>query len=263
MTEETQGVAGFDTSLLDPNAWKEPFELIPVKIVKAAFRWSSADYNAATKFRPAFPRPIQQFVLDLERYDAQIALLDGSVVPAIIHAGVDLEGFNREQTEIRGLMQGRGKAQLVISSWVDKAGSLVPDPSRIEGQNWMIKRYAQKKLGGSGENTRYAQNVVVPDSILAPDYVYTGKVQTFQQKRKVEDENGTVNTANVAAAPTLSPEAAAQEISQFIASNGITDIGPEILGHPNFPVNARVEPLLTAIAQGEGREALAAFGATV
>lgn len=263
MTEQT-ATPEFNVSALDPATWEEPKELIPVEIVKSEYRWSDAKYNAATAFRAALPRPIQQWNLELKRLDAEFALLDGTRADVIMYAGADLEKLQKDGT-LAKIMRTRGKENYVVSAWTQHVGvaNLVPDPSKIVGMKLMVARYREKDITGNGF---FAKNVIVPVETLAPTYTYTGDKHIFQQKRQDD-----VNDADVASAASagfagtasVSKDDAARLIADFLAANGVTDLDSSVLGHPNFPAEARIEPFISAFAGGSARETLAGFGVEV
>lgn len=254
--------AGFDASLLDPTTWKEPVEQIPVKVVKSEYRWSDEKYNKATEFRPELPRAIQQWDFQLERLDAKYALLDGTEAPVIIYAGVDLEKLvkNRDGSyELRSVMKGKGKEQLVITGWVKAAGSLVPDPSKLVGQKWMIDFYRQKELGPGF----FAKKVALPNRPLDPTFEYTGEVQIFKQTAKDVSPDEAAEAAGGTGAGTPDTADAAAKIGEFIRANGITEFGASTLANPAFPAGCRIEPFVSAIMSGKIGETLAGFGVEI
>lgn len=257
---------GFDVSLLDPTTWKEPVEKLPVICRVSRLRWSDPKYNAATEFRPALPRPIQQWDFQLERLDAKYALLDGNEAPYTVYAGVDLEKLVKHKDgscELRTVMKGRGKEQLVISSWTKGAGSLVPDPSRLEGMMFEIDFYRQKELAPGF----FAKNVALFSRTLPPTFVYNGEVQVFKQSARAEGADGLNDTETVGAAAVAGSAVdvtdAAQRIGAFIRDNGITDLDTTALGHPAFPDGCRIDPFVTAFANETVAETLASFGVEV
>jgi hypothetical protein len=266
-------VADFDASLLDPATWKEPVELIPVRIKTSEFRWSNPKYNAATEFRPAFPETgkgedghaIQQWAFELERLDAKYALLDGSEAPVIIYAGVDLQGYHKQRDGsyiLESVMKGRGKPQRVITEWVKAAGSLVPDPTRLEGQIWMVKFFRQMELGPGF----FAKKVTLPDHPLPPTYVFDGTMQTFAQTAKAAAEGDSASgdgPATFSNSETLDPTVAANLIGAFIRDNGFTELNSSVLGNAAFPAGCRMEPFVSAFVRGNVAEVLAGFGVEI
>ena len=265
MTEAAIPEQGFDVSLLDPTTWKEPVEVIPVICRVSKLRWSDAKYNAATEFRPALPRPIQQWDFQLERLDAKYALLDGTEAPVTIYAGVDLEKLVKHKdgsSELRTVMKGRGKEQLVITSWTKGAGSLVPDPSRLEGIMFEINFYRQKELAPGF----FAKNVALFVKTLLPTFVFNGEVQVFKQSARADGtgiDDTEVATASAMNGASIDPAEAAALIAAFIRDNGITALDTTALGHPAFPEGCRIDPFVTAFANETVAETLASFGEEV
>ena len=284
MTEAVLPVGDLNQSLLLPGSWEEPKEEFPAKIVVFEVRWSDPKYNGATEFRVAFPmrkhtqadgsvvehNSIQQLDIQLQRLDAVYVHEDGSpftlkdgttapTAPVIVYGGVDLEKFDAKQGIVRPLKKTHGKEQFVIKGWTEKYGALFPDTGRLVGQNVMITRYREKEFNGYP-----AKNVVVPKDLLPPTYVYTGEVQKFKASKDVNDAAvATAASAGLTAGPALSKEEAAKKIGAFLQAQGITNPGPEALGLAGFPVDARVEPFISAFAMGNGAAVLAENGVTL
>lgn len=265
MTDSVQTpTPDFNVSALDPSTWEEPKELIPVVVVKSEYRWSDAKYNGATAFRAALPRPIQQWNLELERLDAEFALLDGTRAPVIMYAGADLEKLQKDGT-LQKIMRTRGKENFVVGAWTQHVGvaNLVPDPGKIIGMKLVVARYREKDITGNGF---FAKNVIVPVETLTPTYTYMGDKRVFTQTRPNDVNEGDVQSAAAAGfggAPSISKEEAAAKIGSFLSANSITDLDSAVLGHPDFPAEARIEPFISAFATGSALETLAGFGVAV
>ena len=278
MTEEQNPPAGFNLSLLDPSSYEEPKEIIPVKVLKSTFRWSDEKYNEGSEFRSAFPQrgeaggplgnSIQQWDLQLERLDAIFVHEDGShffatdgtdqgaEIPVIMYAGVDLEKMDKKSGVVHPLAKARGKEPMVVNAWTKLIGSLVPDPRKIEGMFLMVENYREKEIAAGF----FAKNVVLPIEQLPPTFVYGGDVQRFKAKlREDGTSDGAVQGGGQAASGGTDVSAAAKAIEEFLSANQLTPDGIDVavLGHPNFPAEARIEPFTTAIATGKLAEALA------
>ena len=263
-TQAANAAPEFNVSALDPSTWEEPKELIPIVVVKSEYRWSDAKYNAATSFRAALPRPIQQWNLELERLDAEFALLDGSRAAVIIYAGSDLEKLQKDGT-LTKIMRTRGKENYIVGAWTQHFGvaALVPDPSTIVGVKLMVARYREKDITGNGF---FAKNVTVPVETLAPTYTFTGEKLVFQQQRDSNVNDSDVQSAAAAGIIVnggVSKDEAAELIGAFIRDNDVTEFDTGVFGHPAFPVVARIEPFISAFATGNARETLAGFGVEV
>lgn len=274
---DVAALEGFDISVFDPSTWKEPVDIIPVKVVKSRPRWSDPKYNKATEFRPAFPNrgrgpegdSIMQWDFQLERLDAEYALLDGTTAPVILYATVDLEKMVKGrdgQYQLQTVMKGRSKEALMLNAWTKAAGTLMPDPSRLEGQYWEVEYYRQKEMAPNF----YAKNVVLPKNALPPTYTFTGQKLVFKQKAQDAAAEGT-DTATVGAAAFggsgVTPADAATRIADFIRSNGFTTLDTSVLAAPGFPEGCRIEPFISAFADSDSdakvREVLASFGQAV
>ena len=279
MTEEQTPPTGFNLSLLDPSSYEEPKEIIPVKVLKSTFRWSDEKYNEGSEFRSAFPQrgeaggplgnSIQQWDLQLERLDAIFVHEDGShffatdgtdqgaEIPVIMYAGVDLEKMDKKSGVVHPLAKARGKEPMVVNAWTKLIGSLVPDPRKIEGMFLMVENYREKEIAAG----YFAKNVVLPIEQLPPTFVYGGDVQRFTAKLRDEDttSDSAVQSGGQAASGGSDIASAAKAIEEFLSANQLTPdtVDVAVLGHPNFPAEARVEPFTTAIATGKLAEALA------
>ncbi len=277
MTDSTP--TGFNLSLLDPSSYEEPKEIIPVKVVKSAFRWSDEKYNGGSEFRNAFPQrgeaggplgnSIQQWDLQLERQDAIFVHEDGShffaqdgtdqgaEIPVIMYAGVDLEKMDKKSGIVHPLAKARGKEPMVVNAWTKLIGSLVPNPDKIEGMFLMVESFREKEIAAGF----FAKNVVLPIETLGPAFSFTGEVQRFRAKVRDTDGGTTDGAVQGGAAPTGGTDvaAAAASINEFLDANKLTaeSVDVAILGHPQFPADARIEPFTTAIATGELAKALA------
>ena len=279
MTEEQNPPAGFNLSLLDPSSYEEPKEIIPVKVLKSTFRWSDEKYNEGSEFRSAFPQrgeaggplgnSIQQWDLQLERLDAIFVHEDGShffatdgtdqgaEIPVIMYAGVDLEKMDKKTNVVHGLAKSRGKEPMVVNAWTKLIGSLVPNPEKIEGMFLMVENYREKEIASG----YFAKNVVLPIEQLPPTFSYEGEVQRFKARVRDDDltSDGAIQSGGQLASGSSDVAAAAKAIEEFLSENQLTpeSIDVSVLGHPNFPADARIEPFTTAIATGNLKEALA------
>jgi hypothetical protein len=284
MTNEYQ-VPEISIGALDPNTWEEPKELIPVEVVVSEYRICDPKYMAATTFRNPLPRPIWQWDFQMKRLDAEYALLDGSRAPVTVFAGVDLEKLQKDGT-LQKIAKTRSKEQYMVGAWTkhcgaaavipsvdtgrkydEKYGAMAGKPilqSSLVGMKFLIARYREKDITGNGF---FAKNVVEPVETLPPTYTYTGDVHVFQQKRQDEVSDGAVASAaaaGFAGSPSISKEDAATLIGEFVNANNL-DItnGGAVLGAEGFPSEARIEPFISAIAGGTGRETLEQFGVVV
>jgi hypothetical protein len=283
MTDNVSPEAAFNLGLMNPEALEEPKETFPVKVLRSRLRWSSPEYNAANSFRQAFPHrgpgygpegnSIQQWALVLERQDAVYYHEDGSpfevrdadnkptgqtaqTVPVIVYAGIDLEKMDKNGV-IKGIMKTRGKEPYVLGAWTKSAGSLTPDASVIEGRFFTVERFREKEIAPGF----FAKNIVVPVAVLPPTFTYTGEVQRFKANREANDAS--VGEAVAAgASASVSKEAAAAAIASFLAEKGIDPGSADVtvLGLPDFPKEARIEPFMTAAATGNLAATLAGFG---
>ncbi len=271
--------AGFNLSLLDPNSYEEPKELVPVEVIKSAFRWSAEEYNKGSEFRAAFPQrgtaggplgnSIQQWDLQLKRLDAVFYHEDGShffgqegtdqgaEIPVIMYAGVDLEKMDKKTSIVHPLAKTRGKEPMVVNAWTKLVGALIPNPEKIEGTFLQVESFREKEMGGGF----FAKNVVLPIEILPPTFTFTGEMQRFKAKVRVEGDTADGDVQGGGSAPTAGGDvkAAAEAIIEFLSANSLTaeSVDVAVLGHPNFPAASRIEPFTTACATGELAKALA------
>lgn len=288
-TEQTPAVMGdLDDSLLIPSTWETPKEEIPVKVVMFRKRWSSPEYNAPNKFRTV-PLPmrkhqladgtvvehnsIQQFDIRLQRLDAIYVHEDGSpftlpdgstapTAPVIMYATIDLEKFDQKNGVVKPLQKTTGKEQYQIKAWTEKLGQLVPNSERFEGMNLVITRYRELEISKGFPAT----NIIVPKEILPPTYTFTGEVLRFKAQAQGVNDAAVASAADaglVAVSAGLSKEEAAAKIGEFLKAKGITEPDGDVLALPDFPAAARIEPFVTALALGSGKETLAGFGVTI
>lgn len=283
-TDSGQAAADFNLSLLDPAALEEPKETFPVKVVRSRLRWSAPEYNGPTTFRGAFPfrgaghgpegNSVQQWALVLERLDAVYYHEDGSpfdvrdaegnptgktaqVVPVIVYAGIDLEKMDKNGV-VKGIMKTRGKEPFVLGAWTKTAGSLVPDPSVIENRFFTVERFREKEIAPGF----FAKNVVIPVAVLPPTFEYTGTVLRFKAGREATDESVNEAASGGSASAAVSKDEAAAQIAAFLSEKGISPENADVtvLGLPDFPTAARIEPFMTAAATGNLAATLAGFG---
>lgn len=245
----------FDATLLDLNTWEEPKEAFPVEVVSCRFKWSDDKYNAATEYRGALPRPIQQWELNLKRLDARYLLKDGTFADVTVYAGVDLEKYNRKTGAIEKPKKNRSKEMLVIDTWTKLVGALVPNPERLVGTKLMVERFREKEIapGRAGQQPFTAKNVTLPTQVLPPTYVYTGDVQTIEVKR--EDSIADAQVAGASAvngqgASMVSIEDAAAKIADFLRGKNESAASVAALSDAAFPADARREPFISAFATG-------------
>jgi len=268
MADELQG---FDISVFDPATHKEPVEIIPVKVVVSKPRWSDPKYNKATEFRPAFPNrgkgpegnSIMQWDLQLERQDAEYALLDGTTAPVIMYAGIDLEKYVKDRQSnytLTTVMKGKSKESQVINAWTKAAGTLLPDPSKLEGQYWEVEHYRQKEMGPG-----FYAKVTLPHKLLSPTYQFTGTKLVFKQKAKDIDETAVAGATAFSGSGVVDPATAAQKIGAFVRDNGLTKLDTSVLSSGAFPEGCRIEPFVSAFVNGDAkvREVLAGYGVEV
>jgi hypothetical protein len=258
-------MSGIDLSLLDPQSWEEPKETFPVEVVVSEIRWSDPRYNQATPFRPAFPyrgpgygpegNSIQQWDLRLKRLDAVYVLQDGTEAPVILYSTCDLEKFDPRTGTFRPLRRGPGKEQMIIEAWTRIVGPLVaaPGPARLVGYKVMVERYREKQITPDFR----AKNVILPVELLPPDYQYTGQLTKIavRSEENVAAASGAetgIPSAVAAAATSSDPIAAASALQAFLLKHNLdaNTVTEAILEFPDFPNEARVEPFISLIRQG-------------
>lgn len=256
MVMSPQSQPAFDETLLDLNTWEEPKEEMYGEVISARLKWSDEKYNAATEYRVALPRPIQQFELNIKRYDARYLLKDGTFADVTVYAGWDLEKFNRKTGVIERPKKTRSKEMLQQGAWAKLVGALVPNPERLIGMKVKLERFREKEIAPAstpGGQPFTAKNVVLPVEILPPTFVYTGEVRTIEVKREDSIENAAVVSAaavNGQGTAFASVEDAAAKIAEFLRGKNESAASVTALNDPAFPTDARREPFISAFAMG-------------
>jgi hypothetical protein len=243
----------------DPKKWEEPREDFPGEVIVSELIPIPEKFRKATAFRPDLPEtyekdghtiPLSQWHYVVRRLDAEYLLLDGNTAPVDVHRSVDFQKWSRRENRIVPLSQINKRESFIINGFNSVFGSLEP-PDRIVGQKANFTNYPEKSF----DNSNYsAKNVLVPESMLPPDYQYPKELQVFKQTR-VREEN-----PDDAAAP-VAEDLSDDEITALIVSafNGKTkDASVDIMR--GLPAGAQREPFATGLATGNIVDDLASRG---
>ena len=124
----------------------------------------------------------------------------------------------------------------------------------------MVESFREKEIAAGF----FAKNVVLPIEQLSPTFSYQGVVQRFKAKVRTDDDaaatsDDAVQGGGQVAQGGIDVATAAAKITEFLSANQLTagSVDVAVLGHPNFPEDARIEPFTTAIATGNLEAALA------
>ena len=171
---------------LDPSSWAEAFEDFPGKLMVCERRMSDERYtNEIAKL----PRPVQQFYVEVQRYDAVfVDAATGKRRPAVAISNVDLETKNRSGRIVQ-MPVGKNKATIMLSNWAKAKVSLGvtwESPKVHEGKNFMFRLYRSMTIVPTRPDFR-ATNVLWPLSPLPNDYKYDGEVQEWIVQARGED----------------------------------------------------------------------------
>jgi len=179
MTEEFD----FSSVSIDPATWEEPKQTFPGLVVESQYRLADENYKKATQFRPAITEPLPQWSCRVKRLDAILELPDGSRADAIRYGGIDLKRWSREESRLVNISARYPKEFEISSEWKRVFGQTQP-PEILQGRMAMFDFYPSKMYAGG----RFAaSNVLLPVSVLPPDYQYTGEVRVIKVPEKPTD----------------------------------------------------------------------------
>ncbi len=281
-----EGPTGFS---IDPESWVEPKESFPGKVLVSAYRWSDPKYldgvvgrivkdSAGTEqakspeqvlemlaaVNPQHVPQIPQWDLRVKRLDTILQLPDGQNADAIRYGGYDLVKWSNRDGSWVQINLNYGKEAFIGGQWKKIAGTTEP-PSVLEEKFFNFDWYPNKRFGGSMP----AKRVLVPTSVLPPNFTFTGEVNTIVVPDRGDGAAAAAESTESAApgVATLTGEAADAALCAFlIANNCDTTQAAGIL--PTLPAELRSPDMLGGIATGEivkrleseGKIAIAADG---
>ncbi len=243
LAEATDPFAGVN---IDPATWEDPKQSFPGEIVITEFRMASDKYRAKTEFRPAITEELPQWDLRVKRLDATRQMLDGSYEDSFYYGGFDLKKWNVRVNDGAGglvpLSSRYPKEWFITTAYKNVFGTVHP-PTVLLGKKAMFDFYPAKAFG-----TVTARRVLVPASILAPDFEFTGEKVIFKEREK-EDGDATEGTdaavSSNGAVELLSHEAAMELIPALVVGLKAGDVAGII---EKLPQNLRLPEILTEIA---------------
>ena len=191
---------------IDPASWEDPKESFPGRIVLSQYRWADEKYRAETEFRPALP-PFEQWALQVERLDARGVTPEGAEVPLTRYGGADLKKWDKQNEKLVPLSSRNAKEWFIVNEFKRVFGTIHP-PEVLEGKIAMFDFYETKSF--SGRFT--ARNILVPTTILSPDYQFTGEVRLIQFRNRDEDED----TGPTQAVTGMSNEEAESQLAKIL-----------------------------------------------
>lgn len=291
MTEEktdaqVEGPVGFS---IDPESWVEPKESFPGKVLVSAYRWSDPKYldgvvgrivkdSAGTEqakspeqvlemlagLNPQHVPQIPQWDLRVKRLDTILQLADGSQADAVRYGGYDLVKWSNRDGSWVQINLNYGKEQFIGSSWKKIAGTTEP-PSVLQDKFFNFDFYPNKRFGGSMP----AKRVLVPTSILPPNFTFTGEVNTIVVPDRGDAAEAAAESTQSAApgTATLTGDEADVALAAFLIANqadtgnsaGILTELPAELRHPDV-LGGIANGLIVKRLESEGKIAIAADG---
>lgn len=262
MTEEAvgtrppQGVPG-----IDPRGWIEPKETFPGEVIVSCYRECDPKYMEPNPFRAtALPRPVWQWDLRVKRLDAVYQLLDGSRAEVVRYGGYDLERWNNRTGEIEAVNLRSNKEQQIGNAWVSLYVTVEP-PESLLGKKAMFDFYPSKRVS----KNNVAKNILLPISVLPPDWTFTGDVQVFVVSRDAAEVGATADAARdgASAAPIpqatniLSEDEAFARLPSILDGLNRTDVAGII---NKLPTEMRHSTILNGIINGDVFSRLQADG---
>ena len=238
----------------------QPSEVFPGEVIVSEIRYCDEKYMAETNFRPAFPRPITQWDLRIKAYDKVIQLPDGQRVDAIRYGGYDLEQMRQTyeggqptgQWELVPVNIRSNKAALISGTWETVVGNIQP-VTKLLGLKAMFEFFPQKRVG-----RRTASNILLPVTVLSPDYVYTGDVQVIIKRAPEGEEiSEGVRTSASSINSALTEEVLVQ-LPALLAGVDSTQSGALVAA---IPPNLRSGELINGLLDGSLIETLIKNGA--
>ena len=175
LTSEEFGVS------IDPATWTDPKQTFPGTIEVSTYRWASDDYRKATEFRPAITDPVPQWDVRVRRLDAKLVLPDGQQADAIRYGGIDLKKWSNADEALVKISSRFAKEWFIVNQWKSVFGKIEP-PDLLVGRKAMFDFFPSKGFGGPIP----ARNVLVPVTVLPPEYEYTGDVRLIVVRERAE-----------------------------------------------------------------------------
>jgi len=253
VTEETQATNPDDFGVsIDPASWEDPKETFPGVVEVSEKRWASDKYKESKTFWEGFDpaTPIPQWDLRVRRLDAVLVLPDGTQAPAVRYGTIDLKKWSNRDRKLVPLSSAYKKEWLIVNEWKRIFGKVEP-PEVIVGKIAMFDFFRSKALPGS---SMPATNVLLPVTVLPPDYTFDGEVRLFQVRERADDSTSeTADESGVkeaAVITTIDPNA----ILPFINGKNRKDATGIIT---SLPEELRQPTLLSQIATGALFEQLA------
>lgn len=257
MVDETDGLTPPQNpfageGLPDPAKWEDPKESFPGIVEVSEITPVSTDYlekfcsvreitgDAREKILAnSFPR----WDLRIKRLDCELQLPDGSRVAANRYGGFDLRKWDSKKGTLVHLNSRHAKELEVRTAWQKIVGALEP-PSILVGKMFMFDFYGTKNI----RNWPY-NNVIIPTTVLPPDFVFEGERRVIVVTRSEDDEasdNGIPADA-VGAVEMLSEQAATDAVALAIVGQKAKDPAGLIGALPD---NAKLGSLVTGLAAG-------------
>jgi hypothetical protein len=185
VTEAEATADVFSGISIDPATWEDPKQTFPGEIITSEFRLATEEYRAETEYRPAIAEDLPQWDLRIKRLDAVRVELDGSHADVVYYGGIDMVRHNARVNEGRGGLvpiSSRYPKEWEITNAHKKVFGTVQPPAVLVGKLAMFDFYQTKAYG-----TVTAKRVLLPVSVLPPDWTFDGERIVFTARERDED----------------------------------------------------------------------------
>lgn len=246
MTEETTALPPELDVNIDPASWEDPKETFPGVVEVSQKRFASAEYKAGKTFWEGFDpdaHEIPQWDIRVRRLDAVILLPDGQQVPAIRYGTIDLRKWSNRERKFVGLSSRYTKEWEIVNAWKKVFGKVEP-PTALEGRKGMFEFFRSKSFAGS---SMPAKNVLLPVSILLPDYEYDGEVTVFTARERPTEDTVVADATPETDVPNATTPLDIEEVIPFLKGANRNKVGDIV---SNLPAELRQPQLISALATG-------------
>jgi hypothetical protein len=243
---------------IDPATWEDPKQTFPGEIITSEFRLATEEYRAETEYRPAITEDLPQWDLRIKRLDAIRVELDGSHSDVIYYGGIDMVRYNARTNDGRGGLvpiSSRYPKEWDITNAHKKLFGTVQPPEVLIGKLAMFDFFQTRAYG-----TVTAKRVLLPASVLPPDWTFDGEKIVFTARERDEDapvDSGAGAPSTDGSASLLPEVEALALIPAAINGQKATDVAGIIAA---IPQNARLPNVVNGIATQELLEELKTQG---
>ncbi|KKL77058.1 hypothetical protein LCGC14_2038650, partial [marine sediment metagenome] len=155
--------------------------------------------------------------------------------------GIDLKKYSKQVGGLVPINMGNQKEYYIMGEWKNVVGTIEP-PDRLVGMKAVFTLYLSKKFGGPTPS----KNVLVPTSVLPPDYTYDGEVQVFQVQAREGDSQGDQGPTESSAPTTLLGEDEAWgKLADILVGTNANETAKLLQG---LPAEMRLPPIMSGLA---------------